>query len=273
MAWNGFFATLGRKSLPETALDQIKVAKPCIASWEAMAGDDRVRHCEQCQLNVYNLSAISRIEAQTLLREHAGRICVRLYRRRDGTVITQDCPRGVRKAVTFAVRFVGAALSAIMAVSPGIAQQHVEQGAPPPLGPNHQNKLFTLTIMVLDPQGAVISGAGVRIISAGRIIANNATDKNGQLTYKLSPGNYSLEVAARGFKTQTRKVEGTPGSLMQPVFKMAIDTRHMVSIEVGEVRMALVDSAHSQVTNDLTAQPATVPPGSFLRGRPSPLRN
>lgn len=78
------------------SLSQLRIASPCDASWEDMHGDERMRHCEQCGLNVYNLSAMSDEEAQALVREHSGRrLCARLYKRADGTVITRDCPRGL----------------------------------------------------------------------------------------------------------------------------------------------------------------------------------
>jgi hypothetical protein len=75
-------------------LDDIRVATPCPASWANMPGDARRRFCDQCRLHVYNLSAMSRAQAEELIRSTEGRLCVRLYRRRDGTVITQDCPVG-----------------------------------------------------------------------------------------------------------------------------------------------------------------------------------
>jgi len=63
-----------------------------------MSGDDRVRHCGQCQLNVYNLSAMSTKDGAELLRSAGeGRMCVQFYRRLDGTVITDDCPTGLKK--------------------------------------------------------------------------------------------------------------------------------------------------------------------------------
>jgi hypothetical protein len=78
-------------------LRNVRVAKPCHASWEAMEGDERVRHCGACNLNVFNLSGMTRSEAEELILEKQGRLCVRYYqRRRDGTVLTRDCPVGVR---------------------------------------------------------------------------------------------------------------------------------------------------------------------------------
>jgi hypothetical protein len=78
-------------------LDDVRVASPCNASWDAMTGDERVRFCGDCKKNVYNLSAMARDEAERLLAEREGSICIRLYRRADDTVITADCPVGLRK--------------------------------------------------------------------------------------------------------------------------------------------------------------------------------
>jgi hypothetical protein len=78
-------------------IDDVRIASPCNVSWDAMKGDDRVRFCGECAKNVYNLSALSRDEATRLLAEREGSICVRLYRRADGTALTADCPVGVRR--------------------------------------------------------------------------------------------------------------------------------------------------------------------------------
>ncbi len=79
-------------------LNNVKIASPCSADWNAMIGDDRKRFCGQCSLNVYNLSEMSKAAAEELLMNSEGRLCVRLYRRTDGTVISQDCPVGWKAA-------------------------------------------------------------------------------------------------------------------------------------------------------------------------------
>ena len=78
----------------QNLLATLSVASPCPAPWDAMKGDQRVRFCESCQKNVYNLSAMTTAEAETLLGKVEGRLCVRFYRRTDGTVLTSDCPVG-----------------------------------------------------------------------------------------------------------------------------------------------------------------------------------
>ncbi len=78
-------------------LDNIRVATPCSADWAAMTGDERVRHCGACQKNVYNLSSMTREEAQALIVEKEGKLCVRYFQRKDGTILTADCTVGVRR--------------------------------------------------------------------------------------------------------------------------------------------------------------------------------
>lgn len=77
-------------------LDEVQVASPCHVSWDNMIGTQRIRYCHQCRRNVYNLSAMGREEAETLVQGHEGRMCIRFFRRSDGTMLTQDCPVGRR---------------------------------------------------------------------------------------------------------------------------------------------------------------------------------
>lgn len=77
-------------------LNNIRIAAPCPASWSEMSGTDRVRFCNQCRKNVFNISEMPAAEAAALIREKQGNLCIRLYRRQDGTVITNNCPVGLR---------------------------------------------------------------------------------------------------------------------------------------------------------------------------------
>jgi hypothetical protein len=99
------------------SLDVIDVARPCPLDWNEMRGDERVRFCGHCSLHVYNLSTMSRTAAERLVRETEGRVCVRFYRRVDGTVTTRDC--GIKAAAKRLGQWAGAgtavALSALVA--------------------------------------------------------------------------------------------------------------------------------------------------------------
>lgn len=75
-------------------LENIKIASPCDANWEEMYGSERLRFCGACKLNVYNFSEMTRREAENLILQTEGNLCVRFYRRADGSVLTADCPVG-----------------------------------------------------------------------------------------------------------------------------------------------------------------------------------
>lgn len=93
-------------------LDSVKVASPCSEAWEKMSGDERARFCAACSLTVYNLSAMSRADAEALILKKEGRLCVRFYRRADGTILTADCPVGLaavrRRVALYAAAFADA---------------------------------------------------------------------------------------------------------------------------------------------------------------------
>ncbi len=102
------------------ALNHLKVAAPCSADWDEMVGTDRARFCAHCNLNVYNLSGMSRREAEALLARTEGRLCVRFYRRADGTILTDDCPEGLRAIKRRARRAASAVLSTVLSFFAGL---------------------------------------------------------------------------------------------------------------------------------------------------------
>src|SRR5438105_4345139 len=98
------------------SLETIQIASPCDAAWDDMAGTERMRFCHLCQKTVYNLSAMTRAQAEKLIRQKEGRACVRLYRRRDGTVLTGDCPVGLRAVRRRMALWVGGAAACFLAL-------------------------------------------------------------------------------------------------------------------------------------------------------------
>lgn len=119
-------------------LGRVRVAAPCEEDWDEMRGDERVRFCSRCSWNVYNLSAMTRREAERLVVGAEGRLCVRFYRRRDGTILTQDCPTGLIRLkrrvsrVATAAAAAGASFLAGVGVST-LTEQRTEHVAPLPV--------------------------------------------------------------------------------------------------------------------------------------------
>lgn len=98
-------------------LGDLRIAVPCEASWEGMAGDERMRHCTLCRLHVYNFAEMTREEVRELLVRTEGRVCARLYRRADGTVLTRDCPTGLRALRRRAARVAAALVTALLGLA------------------------------------------------------------------------------------------------------------------------------------------------------------
>ncbi|MBL8909768.1 MAG: hypothetical protein JNM17_03590 [Archangium sp.] len=74
---------------------ELRIASPCSMTWEAMRGNSRVRHCDECNLKVFEISKLTEAEVRALLAKNGGRICGQIFKRKDGTVLTRDCPEGV----------------------------------------------------------------------------------------------------------------------------------------------------------------------------------
>lgn len=100
-------------------LDIIQIASPCSASWDNMRGDELVRFCSDCKLNVYNISDMTREEATSLIQRNEGGLCGRFYRRADGTILTRDCPVGVWEVRKRLARVVAAAAALVAFLASG----------------------------------------------------------------------------------------------------------------------------------------------------------
>ena len=127
---------------PRDAIDQIEISSPCTVSWDEMraaGGDGRVRFCGQCRQNVYNVEAMSRVEARRLIAAREGRVCVRILRRPDGTVVTADCWARLRAArrrgfLPFLGMMVLVGFTELIAIGVGLGQAEGadRRRAPPP---------------------------------------------------------------------------------------------------------------------------------------------
>lgn len=89
---NETYMSIAPKKPTIQSLDVIQIQTPCQMDWGLMTGDEQTCHCDHCSKNVYNISEMSQSEAISLINEKEGDICLRLFQRPDGTVVTADCP-------------------------------------------------------------------------------------------------------------------------------------------------------------------------------------
>ncbi len=95
---------MSTESASKLVLDNLRIASPCQMSWDDMdrTAEESARFCQSCTKNVYDVSLMSRTEAELLLQRATvnnpdGSVCLRLYKRQDGTVLTDDCPVALKR--------------------------------------------------------------------------------------------------------------------------------------------------------------------------------
>lgn len=188
-------------------LARLRVASPCRVGWETMTGDERVRFCQACSLHVYNFSEMTADEVRALISRAEERVCGRLYRRADGTVITRDCPVGLRAVRRRMARAATASLAAIISLFSVVAGRpktaKLKQCTPaqsPTIERTQTSSSSSLQGRVLDANGAVVAGALVTLKDEQTGATQVATSNDvGAFSFDAPPGNYTFTVAASGF--------------------------------------------------------------------------
>jgi hypothetical protein len=197
-------------------LDRINIPAPCSADWDSMKGNDQVRFCSQCSLNVHNLSAMTRKEARKLVAASGGRLCVRYYKkpnRRVQTAASQQLHHIKRRVSKFAA----GAFTAALSLSASVAAQTPSQGdssasnkaeaallirelSSEPQG----SKSSSIAGTIVDSQGAVIPNASVKLTKdQGVQEQGTTTDNEGKFQFQsLEAGLYNIKVEANGFTSQ-----------------------------------------------------------------------
>lgn len=185
-------------------INNIGVASPCPVSWDSMEGDDRSRHCDQCSLMVYNISGMTAKEVTGLIRKsETERVCIWLHLRRDGTVMTRDCPKGLAAYRKRAGTLVATAFAAIL----GLFSTAASAQRPPTddsIGVRSETSVPSAVVegIVKDPAGVPIRGAIVVVTnSEGRSITTRADD-DGRfriMNLQLDRGKNRIGVGSPGF--------------------------------------------------------------------------
>lgn len=202
---------------PDNRLSRARIATPCHVSWESMSGNDEARFCGQCQLHVYDISRMTTRQAEALIASTEGRICARLYRRADGTVLTRDCPIGLRALRRRVARIAGAALAAVMSLCASVAGQ--KKSPPPVCQPEtsgwqakikradgamkkQEERQPGLSGVAVDTQGATVAGATVTLINEEtQQEIKTVTDDEGKFHFPPpQAGSYTLKLDAPGFQ-------------------------------------------------------------------------
>lgn len=190
-------------------LKNLRIASPCPMNWDQMTGDDRARFCSLCNLHVYNIAELTRKQAVALISETEGRICGRIYRRSDGTVITKDCPIGLRAIRRRVARTAGAVFATLVALTASAFGQSPSKKDDPSCKQqvtisrqNSDTEPGAFTGTVVDATGAVVVGVRIRITDrkSGKSIEVASNDEGRFRAEALGTGVYDLSAESAGFK-------------------------------------------------------------------------
>jgi len=220
-------------------LRDLRIASPCHVDWDQMTGDERSRFCSACSLHVYNLSEMTGSEIRELIVRTEGRLCGRLYRRADGTLITRDCPVGLkafRKRVSLVASAVFATVLSSVSVVFGQTQKKGECKQIPALTierKSDKNSSTAFNGTVTDPLGASVARAKVTLLDgSGNFFRSIETNESGEFSFVAVPdGYYTLEVTSPGFKLlSVKKLELHGGEVATA----------KVVLDVGEMEMGVI---------------------------------
>lgn len=189
----------------ENSLRNITVASPCLVDWDQMTGDERIRFCDHCNLEVHNISELTYARAARLVARSKGRLCVRYYRDAEGTPIIRQTQSKLHQIGRRASRLAAGAFSATLSLSSAAAQPaaslHANSNYSEPAAPDEAPSNSSIVGTITDPNGAVIAGASVALFNqTASFSLFTSTDGNGTFRFSaLAYGSYRLRVTAPGF--------------------------------------------------------------------------
>lgn len=201
----------------QTLLERANIGRPCSSDWDEMTGDARTRYCQQCDKTVHNFSQMSRAEIEALLSTTQGRLCARIERRADGTILTQDqssLPVVMTRLRFRASKIAAAAMSAALSFSANAAlAQASEAGdtaqidAPQKQDKENQKSQETgqqtgISGTVIDASGAVIPATRITLLNeaTGREMVTASSGEGRYQFSALEPGEYKLTFEQALFK-------------------------------------------------------------------------
>ena len=252
-------------------LDRLVISKPCSNDWDSMTGGREKRHCSDCDRTVYDVSKLTLLEAEALVFSTRGRLCLRLTKDANGSVVTSQWPGGLPPAPRRVSPLGGAVVGAILGISGSAAgyspssqlvqiESVRDAASNPQPGSNAADSTGTLQGTILDPNGAVMQGATVtlRNPSSGEARLMTTSDDGLFKFEAVRPGSYEVEVQAVGFSTHVMPgVNVGPSPLVQQSTPL-------------ELAMSVAPLAEA-ITIRLDVAPITAVAGGAMSA-PSPLR-
>ena len=102
---------------------------------------------------------------------------------------------------------------------------------------------------ILDPSGAVIPGADLRVFQAGKVVGERKSDTTGNFSFDLPAGEYRLEVSAPEFRPYAQNVRLTPNMRPLSISLAVAAINAAVDVAPTEDHVSLEDDANLTSTS------------------------
>lgn len=159
---------------PKNFLSNLTVSSPCTADWNSMVGNDQVRFCEHCSLQVHNLSLMTRNQAQRLVARSNGRLCVRYHQDSAGKPLTSPVRQKLHRINRRVSRIAAGAFTATLSITSAVAQNSTSSLAgnlnqSQATQPNPRwDRASSIAGTIKDQNGAVIPNATISLSNHNR---------------------------------------------------------------------------------------------------------
>lgn len=191
---------------PKNFLNNMTIPSPCVADWNSMIGNEEVRFCEHCSLDVHNLSVMTRNQAERLVARSKGRLCVRYHYDPAGRPLTLPVRQQLHRINRRVSRIAAGAFTATLSITSAVAQNSTDSqtrtvDAPSTTQPNRWTARSSIVGTIKDQNGALIPNATIFLSNTElRLALYASTGLDGQFKFdSLQDGSYKLRIEAPGF--------------------------------------------------------------------------
>ena len=247
--------------MSKSILNRVSIGSSCQTDWEAMNGDQRQRYCDQCEKSVYNFSQLTRSQAEALIARTNGKLCARIERRPDGSILTADKSYSLPRSNQKFLRIASATMSAALSLAPSITAKPVKnlpvlnfsQEQQTKQDAKDTEKTAKIWGTVYDPSQAVVANTKITLINEStKTERTTSSSEEGKYEFSaIEPGNYTLVFERLGFKKSSHTdIKITTGQEIQQ------DS----TLYIGQILGDLVILQDKEVPTELEPQGLSITP-------------